>query len=196
LGSATAASEAIFGFPGLFNDSTSNPANFGSPPGTFSGLAVEGVVQIVNAGALSGTGVKWQFNKDSNTASIMSNYISGGSGAGSLSTSGSINATSCEGREVYNGPPPNPICNPVSQFGTIEMLAAESSSGPISTNTTLQLSGPGINPPSPYDSNMYLLQWLEVHPIEGLPMGSNGTIIGPFYGCFHESGSGTIGPNC
>jgi len=47
---ASAAASAVFGWPGLYNDSTSNPS------GTYSGLAFVPVVLIVNAGALNGAG--------------------------------------------------------------------------------------------------------------------------------------------
>ncbi len=191
LGTATAASEAVFGWPGLFNDSTSNPG--------YSGTAVKGVVLIVNAGAQSGAGVKWQFNNDSNTATINSNYFSDWIGSG-LNNLGIINATSCVGRE--NTPAGSePALAGTLCFATMTTLATQSSGSTISTATTLSIGGIGINSPSVYSPNPLLLQWLEVKPIDGLPMidSSVPTPIGPLYGCFFD-GTGSpynpIGPEC
>ena len=79
-------------------------------------------------------------------------------------------------------------------------LATQSSGSTISTSTTLSIGGTGINPPSAYSPNPLLLQWLEVKPINGLPMAdstsSTGSVTGPLYGCFSDGGGGPIGPGC
>jgi len=185
---ASAAASAVFGWPGLFDDSTNNA-------GTFSGLAVSGVVLIVNAGALSGAGVKWQFNNDSNQGSIDQSFFSNW-GSTHL-PSGPVDATSCIGREGTPGTNTILLGDP-SCFGTMVTLAEQSFLGTITTATTLSLGtgGIGTNPPSYYSPNPLSLQWLEVQPADGLPLinSNSGSVVGPMCGCFSNNGS--IGPAC
>jgi hypothetical protein len=191
-----AAADAIFGWPGFFNDSTSN-----SYMGTaYSGLATKSVVLIVNSGALNGGGIKWQTNNDSNGATIIGTLITG-LGTSGLPTHGDLTMTSCVGREAVPADVTPPLAD-WSCFGTMEVLALQSSQGAISTATTLSLgtdvSNIGINPPSTYSATTKLLQWIEVQGIDGLPTQetSTGATLGPLYGCFQQPPHNSLGPAC
>lgn len=192
---AAAAEEAIFGWPGFYNDSTSNP---GTGSG-YSGLATKSVVLIVNSGADSGAGVKWQTNNDSHGATIIGTYITD-FGHSHLPQGNDLTMTSCVGREAVPANVTPPLAD-WSCFGTMQALAEQSSQGVISTATTLSLgtgsSYIGVNPPSTYDTSTLTLQWLEVQGIDGLPTAdSSGATLGPLYGCFHQSPNNTIGLAC
>jgi len=156
---------------------------------------VPGVQLIVNNGASFGGGVKWQFNNDN-----------GGPGASAyldpawflkLPAKGNINATSCIGREATASGTLAPLGDRTC-FATMLTLANESSNGVISSLTVLQPTGPGINPPSYYNSGLLTLRWIEAKAIDGLPFfsgGESGPDVGPLYGCY-TYGTKSTGPNC
>ena len=196
LNQEDAAATAIFGWPGLFNDSDNNPDYPYLQQGQhYPGHPVPGVQLVVNNGALYGGGVKWQFNNDNGgpggSAYIDPNYFT------KLPVGGHVNATSCIGREGTTDPNTVAPLGDPSCFDTMLTLANQSSAGVIGTGTVLDPGGPGLNPSSPYVTHGPLLKWIEAKAIDLLPFdnGNLGPIVGPLYGCFTGNGN-SYGPAC